>query len=163
MREGFFKQNVSCTCSCGEQYTWNTMQYNCHDLFKRHFWTPILSSEIPTDFTKNSLKWFCVFHSRSVKLWVRSWQYKSWTNFYVLEFMTQVQSAQVINLSKKKGGSVTDNTDQENNLVRYYISGFKYRGETYVQTNFEFSGLYDEIWPIKLTDHSKFTNWEIHG
>ena len=64
---------------------------------------------------------------------------------------------------KKKGSSVTDNTDQENNLVRYYISGFKYRGETYVQTNFEFSGLYDEIWPIKLTDHSKFTNWEIHG
>ena len=99
----FFKQNVSCSCSCGEQYTWNTMQYNCHDLFKRHFWTPILSSEIPTDFMKNSLKWFCVFHSRIVKLWVRSWHYKSWTNFSVLEFMTQVQSAQVINLSKKKG------------------------------------------------------------
>ena len=76
----------------------------------------------------------------------------------MLGFVTQVQSAQVINLSKKKGGSVTDNTDQENNLVRYDISGFKYRGETYVQTNFEFSGLYDEIWPIKLTDHSKFTN-----
>ena len=103
MRLSFFKQNVSCRCSCGEQYTWNTMQYICHNLFERHFWTPLLSSEIPTDFMKNSLKWFCVFHSRSVKLWVRSWHYKSWTNFSVLEFMTQVQSAQVINLSKKKG------------------------------------------------------------
>ena len=163
MRLSFFKQNFSCSCSCGEQYTWNTMQYNCHDLFERHFWTPLLSSEIPTDFMKNSLKWFCVFHSRSVKLWVRSWHYKSWTNFSVLEFMTQVQSAQVINLSKKKGRFCNWQHRPRKQLSEILYLRVQIKGETYVQTNFEFSGLYDEIWPIKLTDHSKFTNWEIHG
>ena len=54
-------------------------------------------------------------------------------------------------------GSVTYTSDWENEASKIFIISLRLQ----FKQNFAFSGLYSEIWPAKLTDHSARSSWEI--
>ena len=70
--------------------------------------------------------------------------------------MAQGRSAQAINPSRKKRGSITYSTDGENKVCKIFIISL----ETFWQPKqtFELSGPYSEVWPTKLTNHSTHTD-----
>ena len=54
-------------------------------------------------------------------------------------------------------GSVTYTSDWEKEASKIFIISLRLQ----FKQNFAFSGLYSEIWPAKLTDHSARSSWEI--
>ena len=54
-------------------------------------------------------------------------------------------------------GSVTYTSGWENEASKIFIISLRLQ----FTQNFAFSGLYSEIWPAKLTDHSARSSWEI--
>ena len=56
-------------------------------------------------------------------------------------------------------GSVIYSSDWENEASKIFVISFRLRLQ--FKQNFVFSGLYSEIWPAKLTDHSARSNLEI--
>lgn len=65
---------------------------------------------------------------------------------------------------QKKKDCLAYSTDQDNNSSQIFITSLAYNREERFQfkQTFGFSRPYNEVWPMKLTNHSECTNQKLH-
>ena len=65
---------------------------------------------------------------------------------------------------KKKKDCLAYSTDQDNNSSQIFITSLASNREERFQfkQTFGFSRPYNEVWPMKLTNHSECTNQKLH-